>query len=164
MDSLSQLTLGAAVSELVLGRKLGNRAMVWGAIAGTIPDLDVVGNYFMSDLNGLLFHRGISHSILFSVVGAILFGLLIHFIYNSPNHKWIATVSKVLAVLLILKVIHFLASIFISYPIIVVLITAPLLFIPLYKSVKAKYFSASWELPEASKRDWINLFFWKSYK
>ena len=63
MDSLSQITLGAAVGELILGKKIGNRAMVWGAVAGTIPDLDVVGNYFMTDLDGLLFHRGISHSI-----------------------------------------------------------------------------------------------------
>ena len=36
MDSLSQLYIRAAVGELVLGRKLGNRAMVWGEIAGTI--------------------------------------------------------------------------------------------------------------------------------
>ena len=131
--------------------------MVWGAIAGTIPDLDVVGNYFMSDLDGLLFHRGISHSILFSVTGAILFGLLIYTIYNSPYHKWIATVSKVLSVLLILKVVHFLASIFNFYPIIVVLLAAPLLFAPLYYRVKTKYFSSTWENPK-SKFDWINLF------
>ena len=42
MDSLSQLVLGAAVGEAVLGRKLGNKAILWGAIGGTIPDLDVL--------------------------------------------------------------------------------------------------------------------------
>ena len=77
-----------------------------------------------------------------SVIGAILFGLLIYTIYNSPYHKWIATVSKVLSVLLILKVVHFLASIFNFYPIIVVLLAAPLLFAPLYYRVKNKYFSS----------------------
>ena len=42
MDSLSQIVLGAAVGEVVLGKRLGNRAMVWGAVAGTLPDMDRV--------------------------------------------------------------------------------------------------------------------------
>ncbi|MGB0250280.1 MAG: metal-dependent hydrolase, partial [Flavobacteriales bacterium] len=46
MDSLSQIVLGAAVGEAVLGKKLGNRAMVWGAVAGTLPDMDVLGQFF----------------------------------------------------------------------------------------------------------------------
>jgi len=44
MDSLTQIVLGAAVGEAVLGKKVGNKAMLYGAIAGTIPDLDVVAN------------------------------------------------------------------------------------------------------------------------
>ena len=50
MDSLTQITLGAAVGELTLGRKIGNRAMMWGAVAGTIPDLDVLAGFFMKDV------------------------------------------------------------------------------------------------------------------
>ena len=42
MDSLTQVVLGAAVGEAALGKKIGNRAIVWGGIAGTIPDLDVL--------------------------------------------------------------------------------------------------------------------------
>ena len=72
MDSLSQIVLGAAVGEAVLGRRIGNRAMIWGAVAGTIPDMDVLGKYFLSELDNLAFHRGISHSLLFSVVGAFV--------------------------------------------------------------------------------------------
>jgi inner membrane protein len=41
MDSLTQLTLGAAVGEAVAGRQFGRRAMLWGAVCGTFPDLDV---------------------------------------------------------------------------------------------------------------------------
>jgi membrane-bound metal-dependent hydrolase YbcI (DUF457 family) len=41
MDSLTQLTFGAACGEAVLGQKVGRRALVWGAILGTLPDLDV---------------------------------------------------------------------------------------------------------------------------
>ena len=46
MDSLTQIVLGAAVGEAVLGKKVGNKAMLYGAIAGTIPDLDVITRYF----------------------------------------------------------------------------------------------------------------------
>jgi len=46
MDSLTQIVLGAAVAEAVGGKKLGNKAPLWGAIAGTIPDLDVFLRFF----------------------------------------------------------------------------------------------------------------------
>ena len=72
MDSLSQIVLGAAVGEAALGKRLGNRAMVWGAVAGTLPDMDVLGQYFLNELDNLAFHRGISHSILASVLGAVV--------------------------------------------------------------------------------------------
>ena len=84
MDSLSQLVLGAAVGEAVLGKKLGNRAILWGAIGGTIPDLDVLSGFFLSELGELTFHRGISHSLLFSVLFALLLGWLIHR-FNKPT-------------------------------------------------------------------------------
>ena len=42
MDSLTQIVLGAAVAELTLGKKIGNKAALWGAICGTIPDLDIL--------------------------------------------------------------------------------------------------------------------------
>ena len=68
MDSVSQITLGAAIGEIVLGRKLGNKAMFWGAVGGTIPDLDVITKPFMTEIQSLAFHRGISHSILLSLI------------------------------------------------------------------------------------------------
>lgn len=62
MDSLTQLALGAAVGEATLGRKVGNRAILWGAVAGTLPDLDVfipLGDA-VSDFT---YHRSASHSL-----------------------------------------------------------------------------------------------------
>ena len=41
MDSLTQIVLGGAIGELIAGKRMGNKAVLWGAIAGTIPDLDV---------------------------------------------------------------------------------------------------------------------------
>lgn len=77
MDSLTQIVLGAAVGEAVLGRKVGNKAMLYGAIAGTIPDLDTFVGYFTDTITAIEIHRGFSHSILFAVLFAPVFGFLI---------------------------------------------------------------------------------------
>ena len=63
MDSLTQIVLGAAVGEIILGRKIGNKAMLLGAIGGTLPDMDIIYNFFDSDpIRQLQVHRGYSHS------------------------------------------------------------------------------------------------------
>ncbi|WP_372752589.1 metal-dependent hydrolase [Mariniflexile sp.] len=77
MDSLTQIVLGAAVGEVVLGRKVGNKAMLYGAIAGTIPDLDVFASHFTDTVTALSIHRGFTHSIVFSAVFAPLLGWLV---------------------------------------------------------------------------------------
>ena len=70
MDSLTQIVLGAAVGEAVLGKKIGSRAMLWGAIAGTIPDLDVFLRYFTDPITATEMHRGFSHSLVFAILMA----------------------------------------------------------------------------------------------
>ncbi len=87
MDSITQIVLGAAVGEVVMGKKAGNRAMLWGAIAGTIPDLDVMANFVADDLTALAFHRGISHSIFFAVTAPILFAFLTERFYKSGLYQ-----------------------------------------------------------------------------
>jgi inner membrane protein len=75
MDSLTQLTFGAACGEAVLGQKVGRKALVWGAVLGTLPDLDVfipLGG----PVNDFVYHRGFSHSL-------IILGLL------SPLMAWL---------------------------------------------------------------------------
>lgn len=83
MDSLTQVVLGAAVGEAVLGRKVGSRAMLWGAIAGTIPDLDVFIRYFTDPLTAREMHRGFSHSIVFSVLMAPILGWIANKIHKK---------------------------------------------------------------------------------
>jgi inner membrane protein len=82
MDSLTQIVLGAAVGEAVGGRKMGIKAAFWGAIAGTIPDLDVFFNGFYSPIEASLMHRGFSHSILFALLFSPVFAWLIHRLYK----------------------------------------------------------------------------------
>ncbi|WP_431134577.1 metal-dependent hydrolase [Psychroserpens mesophilus] len=77
MDSLTQIVLGAAVGEAVLGKKIGNKAMLYGAIAGTIPDLDIFASYFTDTVTALSVHRGFTHSIVFSLIFALLFGWIV---------------------------------------------------------------------------------------
>ena len=63
MDSVTQLALGAAVGEASIGRQVGNKAILWGAVLGTLPDLDV-----FIPLGGAVedftYHRSFSHSLL----------------------------------------------------------------------------------------------------
>lgn len=88
MDSLTQIVLGAAVGEAVLGKKVGNKAMLYGAIAGTIPDLDIIANYITDTITAIEIHRGFTHSIFFSVVFAPLFGWLISKIEKKSGVGW----------------------------------------------------------------------------
>jgi len=87
MDSLTQIVLGAAVGELVLGRKVGNKAMIYGAVAGTIPDLDVFIGNFYDTVTALEIHRGFSHSIVFSVFMAPILGYLLSKIHKQATWK-----------------------------------------------------------------------------
>ena len=84
MDSITQIVLGAACGEAVLGKKLGNKALLYGALGGTIPDLDVfLGDFlFSNEIQSMAFHRGIMHSIFFAVFTSFVLGYLFYFIYS----------------------------------------------------------------------------------
>ncbi|MEM6517454.1 MAG: metal-dependent hydrolase [Bacteroidota bacterium] len=88
MDSLTQIVLGAAVGEAVLGKKVGNKALLYGAIAGTIPDLDVVANYLTDAVTAIELHRGFSHSILFFTLVSPFLGWLVNKIERSRSLGW----------------------------------------------------------------------------
>jgi inner membrane protein len=99
MDSLTQVTLGAAVGEAVLGRRLGWKAPAWGAAFGTLPDLDVLANPFLSNVASLAFHRGPSHSLLFVLVGGLLFGAGLARLHRDDGVPWRRWAGFVIAVL-----------------------------------------------------------------
>ena len=77
MDSITQGVLGAAIGEAILGKKIGNKGAVIGAIVATIPDLDVILYLFYDKLEMLSIHRGFSHSIIFSILGAFLIAFVL---------------------------------------------------------------------------------------
>ena len=88
MDTITQAILGAGVGEVTLGKKVGNKAPLWGAVAGIIPDLDVIPGRFMDTVDYLTFHRGFSHSLIFSVIAAPIAGWLIAKIHKKENLDW----------------------------------------------------------------------------
>ena len=72
MDSLTQIALGSAVSVAVMGRRTAVwKAALWGAIAGTLPDLDVVIDHGNPVLN-MVRHRAESHSLFYLTLFAPL--------------------------------------------------------------------------------------------
>ena len=88
MDSFTQIILGGAVGEAVLGKKIGNKAILWGAIGGTIPDLDTIPGQFLDTVSRLEIHRGFSHSIIFAILISPLLGILISNIYKKKEASW----------------------------------------------------------------------------
>lgn len=89
MDSLTQIVLGAACGEIALGKKIGNKALLFGAIGGTIPDLDVIfGSWiYGNEIDAMAFHRGFMHSFVFSFLAPFLFGWITHKLYDTGKRK-----------------------------------------------------------------------------
>lgn len=100
MDSLTQIVLGAAVAEAVLGRKTGNRAILYGGIIGTIPDLDIFVGKLYDPITALEIHRGFSHSIIFFILLSPLLGLLLRKMESRAGVGWFRATLAVFLCLL----------------------------------------------------------------
>jgi inner membrane protein len=87
MDSITQATLGAAIGEAILGKKIGKNGAILGGIIATIPDLDTVFYLFYDSFDMLSIHRGYSHSILFSLIGASIIAFFL------SKTKWTKSVK-----------------------------------------------------------------------
>ncbi len=88
MDSLTHIVLGAAIGEAVLGKKIGRKAMLWGALADTIPDFDVFAAPCVTHAQQLMVHRGITHSLFFVVLMSPLLGLLFSKLFKNTDVNW----------------------------------------------------------------------------
>lgn len=96
MDSLTHIVAGAVTGDLILGKKAGKKAMLFGAIAGSAPDIDAVLNFFVSDVDSLVMHRGITHSIFVALTIGPLLGWLLWKWFNKQEGTrsgWIALVT-----------------------------------------------------------------------
>jgi inner membrane protein len=62
MDSLTQAALGAAIGGAIAPAGQRRKALLAGAVLGTVPDLDVLIDYGDAVAN-FTYHRGFSHSL-----------------------------------------------------------------------------------------------------
>jgi inner membrane protein len=99
MDSLTQLALGAAVGEATAGRQVGRRALLWGAVLGTLPDLDVfipLGDA----VRDFTYHRSASHSLLvLAALTPLIVWLILKLHPGTADHRrrWFVLVYLVFA-------------------------------------------------------------------
>ena len=117
MDSLTQIVLGAACGEIASGKKIGNKALLFGAIGGTIPDLDVfIGRWFYTnEIAIMVFHRGFMHSLLFSVLGAFLFGWGVYKLYDTKKRRLTTTLKDWIWLFFLALFTHILLDSFTPY-------------------------------------------------
>ena len=98
MDSLTQAALGAVVGQAVMGRRVGRVAPMFGAVLGTLPDLDVL-IAFGGAVEDFVYHRGFSHSLLVHLlVTPLLAWLILRFHAPSRQYKvqWAFAVLAIL--------------------------------------------------------------------
>jgi inner membrane protein len=88
MDSFTHLFLGGCLGHVCLGKKAGRKAVWWGAVADTVPDLDIFSGFFVHPVDALLIHRGITHSILFAILFSLAGGRGLAELYKKDNIPW----------------------------------------------------------------------------
>ena len=92
MDSLTHIALGACIGEAFFEKGFGKKAMLWGALAQSIPDIDFIASAWLTTSENLLAHRGFTHSILFALLIIPIFALVadkIHKPHNIPFRTWL---------------------------------------------------------------------------
>lgn len=88
MDSLTHLAVGAVVGELAAGKQYGGKARLWGAIISAFPDIDILFQWLFSPGSSLLFHRGVTHSLLFCLLASFLAARWINQYYKGNRQTY----------------------------------------------------------------------------
>lgn len=86
MDSITQAALGASIGGAMLGRAHGRKALLFGAVLGTLPDLDVLINYGDAVAN-MTEHRGFSHSLFVLSALSLVLAWLIRRFRPHPDYS-----------------------------------------------------------------------------
>jgi inner membrane protein len=168
VDSLTQIVLGAACGEVVAGKKIGNRAMLWGAIGGTIPDLDVFASFFTDEIASTSFHRGFMHSFLFAALAPWALARLTQLFYGSNAYKHRGYKAGAMVIWLIfylgaaagINFIPVLLGVGLSwYALVPTLMLGGWFVWKLWRD----YWQRDLKLVEASYGTWVSLFFWSIF-
>ena len=87
------------MGEAFAGHTVGKKAMIWGILAQSVPDIDFLAAFWLDTPSNLLAHRGFTHSILFSGLMTMLLAILAerwHRPHNISLAKWIAFFGAVI--------------------------------------------------------------------
>lgn len=71
--------------------------MFWGAVANSVPDIDVITNLWMNPADALLAHRGFTHSFLFQILLIPVFAFALKRSYKRENfsfNNWMVLIGS----------------------------------------------------------------------
>ena len=85
-SSFSHPAPAVALATLFRSGDLPRSAIVTGMVCSTLPDLDALGFYVGVSRSSMLSHRGITHSIPFAVVLALVAALLLRGMTKDRTH------------------------------------------------------------------------------
>lgn len=80
------------MGEAFFEKGFGKKAMLWGALAQSIPDIDFIAGLWMPPAAALLAHRGFTHSILFALLIVPALALAagkVHRLRNIAFRTWL---------------------------------------------------------------------------
>jgi inner membrane protein len=93
----------------MLGKKLGKKALLLGAFAQSLPDVDFMTALWSDVHSSLLAHRGFTHSIVFDVLAAVVLALaagFMKFSYRVSFLQWLVFFAIQISVHLLLDLFN----------------------------------------------------------
>lgn len=88
MDSLTHIVLGACIGEAIAGKYMDKRALFYGALAQSVPDVDFVTAFFLHGAENVVAHRGITHSILFGIAATFFLTWVVKNVIHKTPLPW----------------------------------------------------------------------------
>ena len=96
MDPLTQGLLGAAAAQAVIGKRLGHRIWIAGALGGLLPDADILIRSSADPLLAIEYHRHFTHSLAFIPAGGLIAALpWLAFRKQRPDGKLLLAASTI---------------------------------------------------------------------
>lgn len=74
MDTLTHMALGACIGQAIGYKKFGSKALLFGAVAAGLPDIDVMWTPLTGEYGGWKYHRHVTHALWFAPIIGVLMG------------------------------------------------------------------------------------------
>lgn len=100
MDTLTQIILGGSVGQAIGYHKLGAKAIIYGAIGGLLPDLDVYATKYLGQYGAWKYHRHITHALWFGPVVGTLMGAGLWALHGRVEGTLLAWIAVMVLALL----------------------------------------------------------------